>query len=59
MAAVGQTVRMVTAGLADAIPFVATLDIEVEEVAPQGVTATMKWARERRTTGHVGPGLPL
>jgi 1,4-dihydroxy-2-naphthoyl-CoA hydrolase len=53
MAAVGQTVRMVTAGLAVAIPFAATLDIEVEEVAPQGVTATIKWARERCTTGGI------
>jgi uncharacterized protein (TIGR00369 family) len=53
LAAVSQPVRMETAGLADAIPFAATLDIEVEEVAPQGVTATMKWARERCTIGGI------
>jgi uncharacterized protein (TIGR00369 family) len=59
MAAVSQAIRMETAGLADAIPFAATLDIEVEEVAPQSVTATMKWARERCTIGGIlhGGGL--
>ena len=51
--AVSQAIRMETAGLADAIPFAATLDIEVEEVAPQSVTATMKWARERCTIGGI------
>ncbi len=36
-----------------AIPFAATLGIDVGEVTPQRVTATMNWAEERCTTGGI------
>ncbi|OHV04107.1 PaaI family thioesterase [Mycobacterium talmoniae] len=41
------------AHLAAAIPFAAALGIEVGEVTPQRVTATMDWAAERCTAGGV------
>ncbi|MEZ0365751.1 PaaI family thioesterase [Mycobacterium sp. pUA109] len=39
--------------LAAAIPFAAALGIEVGEVTPQRVTATMDWAAERCTAGGI------
>lgn len=56
VAAVGKAARMDTndlAQLAASVPFAGTLGIEVGEVTPQRVTATMKWAEERCTTGGV------
>lgn len=39
--------------LASAVPFAATLGINVTEATPQHVTATMEWAEERCTTGGI------
>ncbi|GBE65955.1 aromatic compound degradation protein PaaI [Mycobacterium sp. MFM001] len=39
--------------LASAIPLAATLGIEVGEVTPQRVTATMNWAENLCTTGGI------
>lgn len=55
-AVVGQAVAMDTtelAQLAGSIPFAAALGIEIGEVTPQRVTATMAWAAERCTAGGI------
>ncbi|MGH3564141.1 MAG: PaaI family thioesterase [Mycobacterium sp.] len=39
--------------MAAAIPFAAALGIEIGEVTPQRVTATMNWAEDRCTTGGI------
>lgn len=44
---------MDTDELASAIPFAATLGIDIKEVAPQRVSATMDWAEERCTSGGI------
>ncbi|MCW2649285.1 MAG: hypothetical protein JWR32_261 [Mycobacterium sp.] len=55
-AVVGQAAQMDNAELAAAIPFAATLGIEVDEVTQERVTASMKWAEERCTTGGIVHG---
>ncbi|OBI48111.1 aromatic compound degradation protein PaaI [Mycobacterium kyorinense] len=44
---------MDTDNLATLIPFAGTLGIDVVEVTPQRVTATMDWAEDRCTTGGI------
>ncbi|MCV7258150.1 PaaI family thioesterase [Mycobacterium shimoidei] len=44
---------MDTDALASTIPFAATLGIDINEVTPQRVSATMDWAEERCTTGGI------
>ncbi|MGH3636579.1 PaaI family thioesterase [Mycobacterium sp.] len=44
---------MDTNDLVSAIPFAAALGIEVQELSPQRVTASMKWAGERCTTAGI------
>lgn len=44
---------MDTYELASAIPFAATLGIDIKEVAPQRVSATMDWAEDRCTSGGI------
>jgi uncharacterized protein (TIGR00369 family) len=41
------------ARLVSSVPFAVALGIEVDEVAPQRVTATMNWAEQRCTTGGI------
>lgn len=44
---------MDTNNLAALIPFAGTLGIDVVDVTPQRVTATMDWAADRCTTGGI------
>jgi uncharacterized protein (TIGR00369 family) len=44
------------AGVVAHIPFAAALGINVDEVTPQRVTATMNWSEDRCTTGGIMHG---